>query len=74
VLIAMVAALGALSLSVGATQLAWTLLAVAFGAPLIVWLASRRARAVLAMGVAMQLAVVRATWNGLRGDWDVWRR
>ncbi|MEW5915136.1 MAG: glycosyltransferase [Gemmatimonadota bacterium] len=74
VLVAVVAALGALSLSVGATQLAWTVLAVALGAPLLVWLASRRARAAVAMGVAMQLAVVRATWNGLRGDWDVWRR
>jgi cellulose synthase/poly-beta-1,6-N-acetylglucosamine synthase-like glycosyltransferase len=39
--------------------------------PLIV---SRRLRAGLMMVVAMQIAVVRATVNGLRGHWDVWSR
>jgi len=42
--------------------------------PLLLWAISRRARSALAMGVAMQAAVVRATWHGLRGEWDVWRR
>ena len=46
----------------------------ALGILVVVWIASRRVRAALAMGLAMQLAVVRATWNGLRGEWDVWRR
>lgn len=50
------------------------LLIAALGVPLILWALSARARAALAMGVAMQAAVVRATWHGLRGDWDVWRR
>lgn len=50
------------------------LLAFSLGALIVVWVASRRARSALVLGVAMQLAVVRATWNGLRGDWDVWRR
>lgn len=46
----------------------------ALGMLAVIWIASRRVRAALTMGLAMQLAVVRATWNGLRGDWDVWRR
>ncbi|HEY7567174.1 MAG TPA: glycosyltransferase [Gemmatimonadaceae bacterium] len=50
------------------------LLAFALGVLLLIWVASRRARAAVVLGLAMQLAVVRATWNGLRGDWDVWRR
>lgn len=50
------------------------LIAAALGAPLALWALSRRARSAVAMGVAMQVAVVRATWHGLRGDWDVWRR
>lgn len=33
-----------------------------------------RVRNAAAMAVAMQLAVVRATVNGLRGHWDVWSR
>ncbi|HJR35031.1 MAG TPA: glycosyltransferase [Gemmatimonadales bacterium] len=31
-----------------------------------------RVRHALAWGIAMQRAVVTATWNGLRGRWDVW--
>jgi len=50
------------------------LIAAALGVPLALWTLSRRARSAVAMGVAMQVAVVRATWHGLRGDWDVWRR
>ena len=50
------------------------LLAFALGVLILIWAASRRARAAVVLGLAMQLAVVRATWNGLRGDWDVWRR
>lgn len=73
VLIALASALGALSLAAAPSDAGRVLLVAALGAALL-WLASRRARAALAMGVAMQLAVVRATWNGLRGDWDVWRR
>ncbi len=54
---------------------ATTLLVIAaLGVPLLLWAISRRARSALAMGVAMQAAVVRATWHGLRGEWDVWRR
>jgi cellulose synthase/poly-beta-1,6-N-acetylglucosamine synthase-like glycosyltransferase len=53
---------------------AMLLVVAALGVPLLLWVLSRRARAVLAMGMAMQAAVVRATWHGLRGDWDVWRR
>jgi cellulose synthase/poly-beta-1,6-N-acetylglucosamine synthase-like glycosyltransferase len=33
-----------------------------------------RLRHALAWGLALQGAVVVATWNGLRGRWDVWRR
>jgi hypothetical protein len=33
-----------------------------------------RVRRALAMALAMQAAVVRATVNGLRGHWDVWSR
>jgi hypothetical protein len=36
--------------------------------------ASRRLLRALRMGLAMQVAVVRATVNGLRGNWDVWSR
>jgi hypothetical protein len=50
------------------------MIALTLGVLLVVWFASRRARSALVLGFAMQLAVVRATWNGLRGDWDVWRR
>ncbi len=76
VLIAIVAAIaaGAASLVTRKSNAGPLLAVVALGAPLLVWAVSRRARAALAMGLAMQLAVVRATWNGLRGDWDVWRR
>lgn len=40
----------------------------------LVILASRKLRSTLRMGLAMQLAVVRATVNGVRGNWDVWTR
>ena len=34
----------------------------------------RRARHLITWGVALQAAVVVATFNGLRGRWDVWQR
>lgn len=46
---------------------------IALGIAAALWAFSARARSAFAMGVAMQLAVMRATWNGLRGHWDVWR-
>lgn len=36
--------------------------------------AGSRLRQALVWGLAMQGAVVVATWNGLRGRWDVWKR
>lgn len=74
-LVALVAAIGAgaASLATRPGDSALLLAGLALGAPLVMAL-SRRARAAIAMGLAMQLAVVRATWNGLRGDWNVWRR
>ena len=40
----------------------------------LVVVANRRLREGVKMAVAMQAAVVRATVNGLRGEWDVWSR
>lgn len=40
----------------------------------VVAVTNRRMREGVAMMLAMQAAVVRATLNGLRGDWDVWTR
>ncbi len=40
----------------------------------LLFLASRSLRHAVQMAVALQVAVVRATLNGLRGEWDVWRR
>ncbi len=78
VLVMLVAAVGAGAAALGnRPHLAFgapLLLAVALGVLLLIWVASRRARAAVLLGLAMQLAVVRATWNGLRGEWDVWRR
>jgi cellulose synthase/poly-beta-1,6-N-acetylglucosamine synthase-like glycosyltransferase len=51
-------------------------LAAAIGLALVVavvWRSSRAAAAVRMVAV-MQLAMIRATINGLRGDWDVWAR
>jgi hypothetical protein len=31
-------------------------------------------RGAITTGIAMQVAVLRATINGLRGNWDVWSR
>ncbi|MGQ0643337.1 MAG: glycosyltransferase [Gemmatimonadaceae bacterium] len=74
VALASAAAAAALALA-QRTGIATTLLVIAaLGVPLLLWALSARARAVLSMGLAMQAAVVRATWHGLRGDWDVWRR
>ncbi len=39
----------------------------------ILLLLSRGLRDVVWGALLMQAAVVRATWNALRGDWDVWR-
>jgi hypothetical protein len=76
VFVTLVAAIGAgvVSLATRPDDSTPLLAGLALGAPLVIWAVSRRARAAVAMGLAMQLAVVRATWNGLRGDWDVWRR
>lgn len=76
VFVALLAAIGAgaVSLATRPNDSAPLLAALALGAPVVIWVVSRRARAAVALGLAMQLAVVRATWNGLRGDWDVWRR
>ena len=76
VFVALLAAIGAgaVSLVTRPDDSAPLLAMLALGAPVVIWAVSRRARAAVAMGLAMQLAVVRATWNGLRGDWDVWRR
>ncbi len=34
----------------------------------------RRVRGAVGWGLAMQAAILTATWNGLRGRWDVWHR
>ena len=52
------------------TAILLTLLAVAG----LVVVAVPRARHAVAMAAAMQVAMVRATVNGLRGHWDVWSR
>lgn len=39
----------------------------------IAMLLSGRVRGIVWGLVLMQVAIVRATWNALRGDWDVWR-
>jgi hypothetical protein len=56
----------------------WVLLAgaiVLFGV-VAAWPAgfSRRFRQSLSWGLSLQGAIIVATWNGLRGHWDVWRR
>jgi poly-beta-1,6-N-acetyl-D-glucosamine synthase len=63
----------ATSLTLRSTGAGVALALVALGAVAALWAFSARARSAFAMGVAMQLAVMRATWNGLRGHWDVWR-
>ena len=65
---------GALAVAQRAGVAGTVLIIAALGVPLLLWAISSRARSALAMGVAMQAAVVRATWHGLRGEWDVWRR
>lgn len=45
------------------------LLALLAAAPLGI---GRRVRGILGWGLAMQGAIVVATWNGIRGRWDVW--
>lgn len=49
-------------------------LALTVAAVVVAVAAVPRLRHAAAMAVAMQLAVVRATVNGLRGHWDVWNR
>ncbi|MEO7964457.1 MAG: glycosyltransferase [Gemmatimonadaceae bacterium] len=66
---------------------AWLATLLAAAAPAVVWgvlasvalvmlfaVTNRRMREAITMVVAMQGAVVRATVNGLRGEWDVWSR
>ena len=74
VAVASAALAAALAVAQRAGAAATLLVIAALGVPLLLWAISRRARSALAMGVAMQAAVVRATWHGLRGEWDVWRR
>lgn len=45
-----------------------------FAVAALLVVANRRLREGVKMAVAMQAAVVRATVNGLRGEWDVWSR
>ncbi|MFN2325861.1 MAG: glycosyltransferase [Gemmatimonadales bacterium] len=60
------------------TALGAGLLGAGGGAVLLATLAPgalcRKARGALRWGVAMQAAIVTATWNGVRGRWDVWGR
>ncbi|MEO6445706.1 MAG: glycosyltransferase [Gemmatimonadaceae bacterium] len=62
--------------SLGAGRPMWSAgVVAAFVATLaLVFAASRRLRAGVQMAAAMQVAMVRATINGLRGRWDVWSR
>ena len=53
---------------VGAGAVSAVLLAAVPGAP------GRRARGAIGWMVAMQGAIIAATWNGLRGRWNVWQR
>ncbi|MEO7963453.1 MAG: glycosyltransferase [Gemmatimonadaceae bacterium] len=66
---------------------AWLATLLVAAAPAVLWgalasvalvmlfaVTNRRMREAITMVVAMQGAVVRATVNGLRGEWDVWRR
>jgi cellulose synthase/poly-beta-1,6-N-acetylglucosamine synthase-like glycosyltransferase len=59
-----------LNASRSAALIALTILA----GTIIIVAASRKLHTALRMGTAMQLAVLRATMNGLRGNWDVWTR
>lgn len=56
---------------------AWGLLGVAATAALVTVIlpgtAGRRIRGAVVWGLAMQSAIVKATWNGIRGRWDVWQ-
>lgn len=77
--LALAVALGALVL--GARALGDALPAALLGVALAVGLLMaarpslrRRAGHLIAWGVALQAAVVVATFNGLRGRWDVWQR
>jgi cellulose synthase/poly-beta-1,6-N-acetylglucosamine synthase-like glycosyltransferase len=60
------------------TSLGWALLGAAAAAALLaaVWRDGLGARLRHALGwvAVMQGAIVIATWNGIRGRWDVWRR
>jgi len=53
-----------------ATLVLSALLALAIVGPAL----NRKLRSAVVAGLAMQLAVVHATINGLRGRWDVWSR
>lgn len=55
-------------LTVTPAALGW--FAVAATIPVV---ASERLRDLLWRGLLMQVAILRATFNALRGDWDVWR-
>jgi cellulose synthase/poly-beta-1,6-N-acetylglucosamine synthase-like glycosyltransferase len=51
----------------------WLMLGAGLAAILLVPRARRAARTQLAWGFALQVSVIAATINGLRGRWDVWR-
>ena len=68
ILLMLVAAFGAYVLVAGAGALLLLGLAAAAAGK---W---RALRSVAAWGFSLQAAIVTATWYGLRGRWDVWRR
>ncbi len=59
-------------------RVGWMLVLAALGVmgAVLVWPGrpGARLRHALAWGITMQAAIVVATWNGLRGRWDVWKR
>jgi poly-beta-1,6-N-acetyl-D-glucosamine synthase len=56
------------------TGLAIGVIGGAIAAAALMTALSRPLRSALQMAVSLQAAVVRATVNGLRGEWDVWSR
>lgn len=60
------------------TAFGWGLVGIGGGALLLATLApaglGRKVRGILWWGGAMLAAIVAATWNGVRGRWDVWSR
>lgn len=63
---------------VAAAPIGWGVLAAGAAGALAILLlrgaTGRQLRHRIAWGLAMQGAILLATWNGVRGRWDVWRR